>query len=69
MKFTKQFWAGCGSRALYTIAECILALIPASATIDEVNFKVVATTALLAGLVSVCKSIVFGIPEANEVEN
>lgn len=51
-----------GIRALKTVAEAAVALIPAGVTITAVDWKVVAGTAALAGVVSLLMSIK-GLPE------
>lgn len=54
-------------RALKTVAQTAIATIGASATMGEVNWTIVGSASLLAGVVSVLTSIA-GIPEveANE---
>ena len=59
---TKQWLVAAGTRAIKTVAQTALALIPAAATLSQVDWKTVASTAALAGLVSILTSIV-GIPE------
>lgn len=51
-----------GIRAVKTVAESAVALIPASVTITAVDWKVIAGTALLAGVVSMLTSVA-GLPE------
>lgn len=52
-------------RAVKTVAQTAVASIGVSATMGEVNWQVVASTALLSGIVSVLTSIT-GIPEVEE---
>ena len=59
---TKQWFVAAGTRAIKTVAQTALALIPAAATLSQVDWKTIASTAALAGLVSILTSIV-GIPE------
>ena len=54
-------------RAVKTMAQSAVALIPAAVTITEVDWKVVAGSAVLAGVVSILTSIA-GIPEVNVEE-
>lgn len=61
----KKWLKAAGTRALKTIAQTAVALIPAAATINSVDWKVVAGTALLAGIVSLLTSIA-GLPELKE---
>lgn len=52
-------------RALYTIGEVILATIPTTATtLGDVNWKMVISSSLLAGILSFIKSMLVGMPEA-----
>lgn len=53
-----------GIRAVKTVAQTAVALIPASATIKAVDWKVVVSTALLAGIVSLLTSVK-GLPEVD----
>lgn len=59
---TKQWLVAAGTRAIKTVAQTALALIPAAATLSQVDWKTVVSTAALAGIVSILTSIV-GIPE------
>ncbi|MBO7614778.1 MAG: hypothetical protein J6T15_03685 [Bacilli bacterium] len=56
-------------RALYTIGEVIIASIPTTAaTLGDVDWITVASTSLLAGLISFIKSMLVGMPEAEVIE-
>lgn len=56
-------------RALYTIGEVILATIPTTATtLGDVDWLMVVSTSLLAGLISFIKSMLIGMPEAQIIE-
>ena len=48
--YWKHWWKAAGVRALKTVAQTAIALIPAAATITEVDWVTVAGTAALAGL-------------------
>ncbi len=63
--YWKHWWKAAGVRALKTVAQTAIALIPAAATITEVDWVTVAGTAALAGLVSLLTSIK-GLPEVEE---
>lgn len=65
MIFTKQWWKAAGIRAVKTIAQTAVGLIPATVMITEVDWKVVVGTAILAGVVSLLTSVA-GLPEVNE---
>ena len=60
---TKEFWKAAGIRAIRTVAQTAIATIGTTAMIQDVNWAVVGSTALLAGLLSVLTSIVTGLPE------
>lgn len=51
-------------RAIKTVAQTAVALIPAGVMIAAVDWKVVVSTSLLAGIVSMLTSIA-GLPEVN----
>jgi hypothetical protein len=54
-----------GIRAVKTMAQTAVALIPAAVTITAVDWKTVIGTAALAGIVSILTSLA-GIPEVTE---
>lgn len=60
---TKDFWRAAGIRALRTMAQTAVAMLPAAATITDVDWITVAGTAALAGVCSVLTSIATGLPE------
>ena len=62
MIFTKKWWRAALIRAMKTVAQTAVGLIPAAATIQEVDWLTVAGCSLLAGLVSLLTSLV-GLPE------
>ena len=62
MRITKEWWKAAAIRAIKTIAQSAVSLIPASVMITEVDWKVVVGTALLAGVVSMLTSVA-GLPE------
>lgn len=62
MLFTKKWWKAAGIRALKTMAQTAVGMIPAAVGITEVNWLVVLSTSVLAGLVSLLTSL-GGLPE------
>lgn len=59
-------WAkAAGIRAIKTTAQAAVALLPAAATISQVDWRTVAGTALLTGVISMLTSVA-GLPEINE---
>lgn len=62
MIFTKQWLRAALIRAMKTVAQAAVGLIPAAATITQVDWLTVAGSALLAGAVSLLTSLA-GLPE------
>ena len=62
----KEFLKAAGIRALRTVAQAALAMIPAGIMITEVNWLTVLYTAALAGVCSLLTSIVTGLPEVEQ---
>lgn len=61
-------WIKCaGIRAIKTVAQTAVGSIGASAMFSEVNWKIVISGALLAGVVSILTSVA-GLPEVKECE-
>ena len=62
----KEYWINwtkaAGIRALKTVAQCAVATIGTSVTVGEVNWVLVASTAAVAGAVSLLTSVA-GLPE------
>lgn len=66
MKGNFKAWLRAASvRALRTIAQTALALIPVSVTVAEIDWLTVGGTALLAGILSLLTSVA-GLPEIEE---
>lgn len=61
----KNWLKAAGIRAAKTMAQTTVALLPAAATITQVDWKVVLGTAGLAGITSILTSI-NGLPELEE---
>lgn len=59
---TKSWWKAAGIRAVKTVAQTAVAMIPAAVTIGAVNWETVVGTAVLAGVVSLLTSVA-GLPE------
>ena len=67
MKKWKTWIKAAGIRAAKTMAQTAVALLPASATISAVDWKVVVGTAALAGVASIL-SCLAGLPEIEEAK-
>lgn len=61
----KAWWKAAGIRAVKTSAQAAVATIGTSAMFSEVNWLVVGSTALLAGVLSLLTSIA-GLPEVGD---
>lgn len=59
---TKKWWKAAGVRAIKTVAQTAVAAIGTTAMFSEVDWLVVGSTALLAGVLSLLTSIA-GLPE------
>ena len=64
----KKFLKAAGIRAVRTIAQTALATIGTSAMLSDVNWVVVASASLLAGILSLLTSVATGLPEAPKDE-
>ncbi len=62
---TKQWCRAAAVRAVKTMAQAAVAMIPVAVSIAEVDWLAVAGTAALAGVASVLTSLT-GLPEAKE---
>ena len=65
MEHFKKWIAAAGVRAIKTIAQTAVATIGTSAVISEVNWVMVASASMLAGLLSLLTSVA-GLPELKE---
>ena len=65
MIFSKKWWRAAIVLALRTVAQAAAGLLPAAVTVEQVDWRLVAGSALLAGLVSLLTSL-GGLPEAEE---
>jgi len=61
----KSFWRATAIRAIKTICQTAIATIGTATLISEVNWKVVISASILAGILSVLTSIVTGLPEVD----
>ena len=60
---SKEFWKAALIRAIRTICQTAIATIGTTAVLEEVNWILVASSAALAGLLSILNSIATGLPE------
>lgn len=61
----KAWWRAAGIRAIKTMAQTAVAAIGASALLSDVEWIAVASTAVLAGVLSLLTSVA-GLPELKE---
>lgn len=64
---TREWFKAAGVRAVKTMAQTAAASLTTAATIGEVDWRLLASTAVLAGIISLLTSIA-GIPEVREEE-
>ena len=63
--FTNSRWRAAGIRAIKTIAQTAIATIGSSAVISAVDWKMVVSASLLAGILSFLTSVA-GLPEVDD---
>lgn len=65
--YAKKWLKAAGVRAVKTVAQTAVAMIPAAAMIQNVDWVAVAGTAVLSGVVSILTSLA-GLPEVKDGE-
>lgn len=60
---SKEFWKAAGIRALRTVCQTAVATIGTTAMIQDVDWIMVGSTSLLAGILSILTSVATGLPE------
>ena len=65
MKNFRKWLKAAAIRAVRTVAQSALATLGTSAVLDEVNWKMVLSAAVLAGILSLLTSVA-GLPEVKE---
>lgn len=64
---SKVWWKAAGIRALKTVAQAAIGVIGTSVLLSEVNWIIVASTAAMAGVLSLLMSLA-GLPEVKDEE-
>ena len=62
---SKAWWQAAGLRAVKTVAQTAVALISTNLLIEEVNWAMVVSASVLAGLLSLLTSVA-GLPEVTK---
>lgn len=65
MKTSKEWFKAAGIRAIKTICQTAIATIGTSAVMSQVDWKMVASASLLAGILSILTSCA-GLPEVDD---
>lgn len=68
MDYLVKWFKAAGIRAIKTVAQTALATIGTSAMLTDVNWRLVVSTAVLAGVLSLLTSVA-GLPELKEGDN
>ena len=61
----EEFWKAAGVRALKTVCQTAIAMIGTAVVMSEVNWVIVGSASLLAGILSTLTSLA-GIPEVDD---
>lgn len=61
----KRWWKAAGIRALKTICQTAIATIGTATVLEEINWLMIGSTSLLAGLLSLLTSLA-GLPEVED---
>ena len=59
----KEFWKAAAIRAVRTMAQTAIATMGTSAFMQDINWYLVGSASLIAGIISVLTSIATGLPE------
>lgn len=65
----REFWLAAANRAIRTFAQTAVATIGTAAILSEVDFPLVLSASLLAGILSMLMSIATGLPEVEEKDD
>lgn len=59
----KRFWQATAVRAIKTVCQTAIATIGTAKLVSEIDWRVVISASIVAGILSVLTSIVAGLPE------
>ena len=63
---TKEFWKAAFIRAIHTMAQTALAVLPVGVSVEQVQWFHVLSAAVMAAILSLLKSIAVGVPEVSD---
>ena len=63
---SKKFWECAIARCIRTIIPTALSTLAAGTALSDINWILLVSSSLLAGIVSILQSILMGIPESEE---
>lgn len=66
--FTKKWFKAAGIRAIKTMAQTAVGVIGSSVVISDINWLVVVSASVVAGVTSILTSIATGLPEVEKGE-
>ncbi len=64
----KNFWKAAVIRAIKTVCQTAVATIGTASVMGDVNWLMVGSASLLAGILSILTSVAAGLPEVNNEE-
>lgn len=67
-KKCREFWQAAGLRSVRTVCQTAVATIGTSAMLADVNWLMVGSSSLMAGILSVLNSVATGLPECGKKE-
>ena len=65
-QFIKKFTQKASIRAIKTMAQTALGVISTSFVISDIDWRIVVSSSVVAGIVSILTSIVTGLPEVDK---
>ena len=63
---SKQFWYSAMIRAIRTVCQTAIATIGTAMVLTDVDWRMVASASVLAGILSILTSVATGLPEVSE---